>query len=619
MRTPLIKAPHLPSGTEDFVKMRRYRVDGKLLTVADKTFFLPELLNSVHDVVVFTRPIRFMKSSTLSMIKSFVSIKDAEDNKSLFEGLAISDKAHAEFRARYQGQFPVIHLTFKNIRKRSSTWPEAERDLSKMMAGIYEEYSYILPSLTKVQQEQYQRIINNKAADGDLEASLADMATYLSKYYQRKVIILIDEYDTPLHRAHIRTKKEERRQGRGYFGLMSSFMVAFLGGALKSHPCVEKSFMTGVLRTSFASLASSLNNAKVYSVLSPKFAELFGFTEAEVKSFVSQIEGVNEQERQKIMKSLQSWYNGYYVGSSAVRMYNPWSVAQFFDDLPTSKDFSAGAHWLQTGDSMALFEYLRPRFDRIIPKLTKLMEGETIQVELDEKTRLLDLDDPLNDRAFWGILLHAGYLSASDSQQDQDTIFNCDVSIPNYEVKGAYARLINRYHEEVLFADNSGFENYKSMIVSLQTGNIDDFVTRLQLYIEQVVSYHDIPKSAGEHPSIKIREQVYHGFMLGVLVGLHSKYYKLSSNLEAGYGRYDIVMAPRKSHQHGLIFEFKAASSQDKLALEAKNALRQITAKSYATALKAKGVESGINIGMSFYGKSLEVSYTKEDYSLVLA
>ena len=617
MRTPLIKAPHLPSGTEDFVKMRRYRVDGKLLTVADKTSFLPELLNSVHDVVVFTRPIRFMKSSTLSMIKSFVSIKDAEDNKSLFEGLAISDKSHSEFRARYQGQFPVIHINFKDIQ--ASDWVETRENLGRMVAKLYKEHSSVLPSLDEDDQEHYHRMRQNKAGDSELKSSLADLTAYLSEHYQKKVIVLIDEYDTPLHLAHSRAKKEERRQGGIYFKLMNDFMCAFLGKALKGNPYVEKSFMTGVLRTSFASLASSLNNAKVYSVLSSRFAELFGFTEAEVKSFVSQIEGVNEQERQEIMKSLQSWYNGYYIGSSAVRMYNPWSVAQFFDDLPLNKDFSAGAHWLQTGDSMALFEYLRPRFDRLIPKLTKLMEGETIQVELDEKTRLLDLDDPLNDRAFWGILLHAGYLSASDSQQDQDTIFNCDVSIPNYEVKGAYARLINRYHEEVLFADNSGFENYKSMITSLQTGNIDDFVTRLQLYIEQVVSYHDIPKSAGEHPGIKIREQVYHGFMLGVLVGLHSKYAKLSSNLEAGYGRYDIVMAPRKAHQHGLIFEFKAASSQDKLALEAKNALRQITAKSYATALKAKGVESGIHIGMSFYGKNLEAAYTKEDYSLVLA
>ena len=241
------------------------------------------------------------------------------------------------------------------------------------------------------------------------------------------------------------------------------------------------------------------------------------------------------------------------------------------------------------------------------------MLGRKIKVEIDENTRMIDLDDTSNDSAFWGILLHAGYLSASSVEQDQEDIFTCEVSIPNYEVRGAYARLINRYHKDILFADISGFDEYKLMIAGLQTGNIADFATRLEAYVEQVVSFYDVPKNAKDES--KIREQVYHAFMLGILAGLHSKHHKLSSNREAGYGRYDIVLAPEKKHQHGLIFEFKAAGQPDKLGLEANNALKQIAKKRYADVLKARGVTSGIHIGMSFYGKSFEVVYTKESYS----
>jgi hypothetical protein len=258
MTAPYIKTPQLPSGVEDFAEMRQYRIppEEAPLTIADKTGFLPALLNPSNKVAVFTRPIRFMKSSILSMLERFISIQDADANRALFDGLAISDEAYTEFRKQYQGQTPVIFLTLKNIK--ANTWPLAKASFSKLIAKLYRKHQEVTSSLDEAEQEQYHRIMSNKGEPGELEESLSDLASYLCKHYNKKAIILIDEYDTPMHTAHLHTKQGDRKQDSSYFQLMSDFMGAFLGMALKGHPHVEKSFMTGVLRTAFASLVSSL-------------------------------------------------------------------------------------------------------------------------------------------------------------------------------------------------------------------------------------------------------------------------------------------------------------------------------------------------------------------------
>ena len=624
MAAPYIKTPQFPSGVEDFAKIREWRVNPNKtpLTIADKTGFLPDLLNSANEVTVFTRPIRFMKSSILSMIERFIAIQDADSNRALFDGLAISEASYADFREQHQGQAPVIFLTLKNIK--AVTWPLAKASFSKIIAILYEKHCYALNSLTKREQEQYQRIMSNQGEPGELEESLSDLATYLYKHYNKKVIILIDEYDTPMHTAHRHTKQGDRKQDSSYFQLMSDFMGTFLGGALKGHPHVEKGFMTGVLRTAFASLVSSLNNATIYSVLSHEFAGLFGFTEVEIESFINQIEGIEQHELDKLMGRLQRWYNGYYIGNSGIKIYNPWSVAKFFNNLTTSGDLNAQPYWLQTGDSLALSEYLTPRFKRLESQLTELISGREIEVEIDERTNLSNLNNPYNDSAFWGLLLHSGYLSARSVYRNMNTLAICQVCIPNYEVAGAYAHLISCYQQDhLLAASDPSLENYKAMLMALRSGNIDKFAVSMQTYMEQAVSFHDIPNKAGhssgseikQEPE-KIREQVYHAFMLGLLAGLHSSYFQLSSNREAGYGRYDIVLMPSEDNQHGLIFEFKATDNPDKLLAEANNAVKQIEQKRYAAILEARGVASGIHIGISFCGKRFQIAHQKVEYSL---
>ena len=519
--------------------------------------------------MLFTRPPRSMKTSCLSMMSYFLSIKNAEENKKLFEGLTIGNGEYKAFRETYQGKVPVIFFTMKNLKAR--TWAEMKEAFSDLMASVYRQHREILRFLDEGQKEKYQRVLNQKSSQHELKSSLADLATYLQQHHKKKVFILIDEYDTPIHSAYRYTSKDDLKSDTAYFQMMASFLSDFLSCALKSHPSVEKGYLTGVLRTAFASLLSVLNNVQVHSVLSPDLSELFGFTQSEVDHFVDQIKGIDDKTRSELRNQLQNWYDGYYFGGNAIRMYNPWSVSNFFYFLSSSQELAAKAYWLQSGDSLGLLEHLEPRFSRIQPELTRLMLRETINVQINERTSLPDLDNPNDDAAFWGLLLHTGYLSVKSVSQEKDTLFQCEVLIPNHEVTGAYARLIEKIQENELTVCEGDLDNYRNMLKPLFEGQIDEFGLRFKTYIEQVVSYFDFQtppqKKArttkeGEavvHPTEKRREQFYHVFMLGLLAGAHSQYFRVSSNQEAGYGRYDLLLTPRDLSRDGIIFELKVA------------------------------------------------------------
>lgn len=603
-----IKSPILPKGTSDFAEMRDTS-DGAAPTIADKTKFLPELLKSQDKVLVFTRPIRFGKSSVLSMLKAFLSIQDRENNCRLFDGLDISNDIHAAFRAKYQGQFPVIHLTLENIH--ANNWLDAKEELIHIIKEPYKKHQYVYSSLEHEEQDHYQRMMHGKGSEVELKRSLADLATYLSAYHEKKVIILIDEYDTPIHNAYKNTNKNELDKDGSYFKMMNEFMIPFFKQALKSHKGVEKGFMTGVLRTAFSGLLSSLNNTSVYSVLSPEFAEVFGFTEDEVENFISQIEGISASELAAIRKSMRDWYNGYHIGQSTVRMYNPWSVARFFYRLHATGIFAASAYWLQVGNSLEIYEHMQVRFEDIKTQLEDLMMGKAIQVKISERTTLPDLDNMHDDSAFWGLLLHAGYLSAAQTKLDWNNVYTCLVTIPNYEVRGAYANFINNYQKHLLAKSDPKLKNYNSMLQALLSSDIDKFAEHLQTYMEQVASFYDIPKQAKD----KIPEQVYHAFFLGLLEGLHGESFQISSNREAGLGRYDIALIPKKPNQSGIIFEFKSTGKPSNIAKEANNALGQIKEKHYAAELKKNGAASGIYIGVGFCGKISHIVHAFEKYS----
>ena len=421
-KKPKIEPPKLPVGIEDFEEMRTRTVGGQHAAVADKTTFLKPLIDNLTKVMLFTRPPRSMKTSCFSMMFYFLSIKNAKENRKLFEGLVIHGEEYKAFRETYQGKVPVIFFTMKNLK--AGTWEEMKALIKKVVSDLYRVNVYVKPSLDGTQCAQFDRILAKSAPDDELKTSLADLATYLQQHHKKKVFILIDEYDTPIHSAYRHTPKKDLKSDTAYFRMMASFLGDFLSCALKSHPSVEKGYLTGVLRTAFTSLLSALNNVQVHSVLSPDFSELFGFTQVEVDHFVDQIKGIDDGARSKLRAQLQNWYDGYYFGGNAVRMYNPWSVSNFFYSLASHQELAAKAYWLQSGDSLGLLEHLEPRFSRIQSELTCLIQQETIEVEINERTSLPDLDNPSNDCAFWGLLLHTGFLTLFSIKSQRDNILS---------------------------------------------------------------------------------------------------------------------------------------------------------------------------------------------------
>ena len=427
-----MRIPRFSSKATDFKDAIRRRV------FVDKTRFLPGLLNAEDKVFVFTRPTLFMKSITLSMLDQFLSSKDAEMNSSLFQDLDISRKANAEFRAQYQGQFPVIFLKFENMLDNS--W---RRYFQKIMAKLYKEHSEVLSSLDETEQEHFQRICDVNPAAGELEKSLGDLVSYVAKKHSKKVIVLVDNYDEVLHNAYHNTSR---------FELLVEFLEDFLGGTAKDHLQVEKCFMTGLFPPSFTGLSAALGNIRECSVMSPDFSELFAFTESEVKDLISRSRSLANPAR--IHSHLADHHSGYYFGNDSEFMYNPWSVVQFFNELVGSSMIEPSPYWIGLGNIRDLETHLRPRVQYHLDELVKLMllDG-TVIVRINKHATLLDLDSEdggLDNSAFWQILLHKGYLTASKVQQEQDAMLTCHVSIPNQEVSEGYSEAVGEFYRVVL-------------------------------------------------------------------------------------------------------------------------------------------------------------------------
>ena len=457
---PYTRAPHLPSGIEDFAAMRQ-------LTMVDKTGFLPDILIPHEAVTVFTRPRGFMKTSIFSMMEKFLSIQSADDNRHLFDGLAINGEEHAWFREHYQGQFPVIYLSLKDMQ--ALTWDDAKKDLGDIISVLYKKHSYVLSSLSERHHDDYQLIMDNKSSELKMISSLANLATYLSEYYKGKVIILIDDYDTPIYHAYLNTKEEDLTDRDGYFRSMFNFMEKFFGQALKGHAHVEKGFMAGILNIDFG---SGFNNATFYSVVSLEFSEVFGFTESEAKNLINQISGVTEDEVVRLRAILTQWTGGYHNDNSSGRIYSPSSVVKLFN----GSNLTTGNYWVKVGDNIALPKYFNMYFKRLQPQLTDLMLGCKVEVDADRYTIMPDLgSSKYNDSAFWGLLLCAGYLSTDRVHYDFGTAAS-NVMIPNYEVLMAYIHLVKNYRQNYLpLQDSSESDSYNAMLKVLQVASIEEF------------------------------------------------------------------------------------------------------------------------------------------------
>lgn len=552
-------AKPMPIGVENFRELcRKYYF-------VDKTRFIKELIDSQSVITLITRPRRFGKTLTLSMLKYFFTRDKAEENRRLFAGLDI-EKADSAYM-REQGTRPVVSLTLKDAARRNYT--DAIDMLSRIMQLVYNEHAYLLSAdtLSPWQREHFQSILSHQGTDGDIVASLKYLMLYLTDYWHRSPILLLDEYDAPILSAW----------EHNYYPECMDFMRTFLTMALKSNDYLDFAVVTGVTRVSKESIFSGLNNLKVRSVLSNQYSDIFGFTAQETEQLMFDA-GVSDK-----LPELRRWYDGYKFG--ATEIYNPWSVIQFIDN-----DCEFQPYWLNTSSNAILKDMLRYIDAERQRELSALLQGGSVETIVQENTVYADLANSRD--ALYMMLLTTGYLKAVNVYKGDDDISVAELKIPNEEISRAYKSEIYRY-----VVPRKGSLLLKNMLKAMISGNAVEFAAKLTAILKDYVSFHD----TAHNP-----ECFYHGLMLGLSVLLEGEYH-LSSNREAGYGRFDLALFPRNKDYAGVIMEFKTAKDAEELDNLAGDALTQIKQKEYAATLANLGVKQIWPYGIAFCGKQAAI------------
>jgi len=550
-------------GESDFKEIRK-----KKGYYVDKSLFVREIIKCPHKVILLPRPRRFGKTINISMLYHFFE-KKGQDKSNLFDDLAINKTE--EFKEHFS-KYPVIFITFKDIK--NQTFEASLTKIARLIHKVLQQHSYLLnwEKLSLVASHLFKKILNQTAEIGDYEDSIQIISEQLEIYHNRQVVILIDEYDTPIHAGYT----------NNYYDDMISFMRNLLSGAFKDNSSLFKGVITGTLRISKESIFTGLNNIGVYTLLEENFNKCFGFTRDEVKIILSDFDLSNYYD------DILKWYDGYNFGDNTI--LNPWSVMNFIFDR--KKQFKP--HWLNTS-SMEMIEEVvlgKPEEQKRILRneLTDLIQDGYIKKNIDENIIMQDLYKKNND-VIWSFLLHSGYLKQIERIDNEfENIYK--LQIPNMEVKIAYRKLIQKWFEETV-----NLEALQSMLQSLKEGNISLFEKHLKEISLVIMSYHDFSNTP---------EKVYHALVLGMLVWL-SNDYDIRSNRESGYGRFDILFKPKNLNNQGIIIEFKRIDNDEDSEKILNSALEQIHKKKYDVELKTAGVNHLLKIAVGFKGKEVHV------------
>lgn len=548
-------------GHQDFEKIRENNN-----FYIDKTNFIKEWWESNDEATLIARPRRFGKTLNMSMTEKFFSL-NYMDRGDLFEGLSIWEDN--KYR-RLQGTYPVLAINFAKVKETS--FINTRKKICQIITNLYNKYSFLLDSgkLNENEKKLYLKV-SAEMEDYIATDSLNALSDYLMRYYGKKVIILLDEYDTPMQEAYI----------NGYWDELAAFIRNLFNATFKSNPYMERAIMTGITIISKESIFSDLNNLEVITATSEKYAECFGFTEQEVFASLKEY-GLSGQEQ-----LVKNWYNGFSFGKRK-DIYNPWSVISFLSKK------KAGTYWANTSSNNLIGKLIRESGAGMKEAFERLMRGESIRVELNEQIIYNQLSS--NRNAVWSLLLASGYLKVIITELIEDTgCIYYQLALTNKEVRIMFSGIIRGW-----FSEN---DSYNDFIKAFLSGDIKAMNIYMNKFALQTFSFFD----TGKHPSVSEPERFYHGFVLGIMVELADRY-TLTSNRESGFGRYDIMLEPKNPQNDAFIIEFKVQDTDEKeLSDTVQKALRQIETKKYDTTLIAKGIPKNHirKYGFAFSGKNI--------------
>ena len=520
----------------------------------DKTNYIEELLKDKTEIKLFTRPRRFGKTLNMTTLKYFFDVRNAEENRKLFKNLYIEKSEYF----KEQGQYPVIFITMKDLKK--NTWEQMNFAVKSLISNLYNEFEYIREKLNESQLDSFNKIWLKKD-DGEYRNALKNLTSFLYEYYKKEVILLIDEYDSPLINAY----------EHGYYDEAIVFFQVFYGEALKTNPYLRMGIMTGIIRVIKAGIFSDLNNLKVYSILEKEYSDFYGFTQEEVEKALKDFNIEYE------LPEVKAWYDGYRFGNSDV--YNPWSILNFIQ----SEELRP--YWIETSGNFLINDILKNVSTETIEILEHLFNGISMEGNISGNS---DLSVLMGEDEIWELLLFSGYLTIDEKiGESYEDIYT--LRLPNREVKEFFRKK---------FIDvNFGESTFRKSMEALKKNNIKDFEKYLQNILLKSTSFHDTKS-----------EIFYHGLILGMMFYLDRDYI-VKSNEESGLGRYDVSIEPRNKNNRAYILEFKVTKNEEDLEKESKEAIEQIISKKYDISLKERGVKGIVFLGIAFCGKLVKVNY----------
>lgn len=551
----------LPIGIEDFKEV----IDSGYYFV-DKTLMIKDLIVNKVKVGLFTRPRRFGKTLNMSMIQRFFEKTD-ESNAYLFDGLKISEYPEC---MQYQGQYPVISISLKSMKQ--ATFEEAFavfKDLIRAEILRHKSVLFQNDAIEKTDLDRLTRFIELKAEKSDYNTSLGFLSRLLASAYNKNVIILIDEYDVPLENAF----------HQGFYTDMVNLIRSVFESALKTNPSLDRAFLTGCLRVSKESIFTGLNNLQIFSIMSTKFDDSFGFTQEEINVMLECYDLTDKS------SDIAHWYDGYKFND--VDIYNPWSVLNYLSEAVEKSSALCKPYWSNTSSNEIVKRLIEESNDRTKNAIEELINGTPVRAQIYEDITYGTID--VNSEYIWSFLLFTGYLKVTAYETIGDETYY-EMVIPNTEVKSIYKNTIRAWFEKKINADSR-----TDIIESIIYGEPEKLEKQLRHWLLTTISYHDE------------QESYYHGFVTGLVSGFAD--YEVLSNIESGEGRFDLVVKQRSDAEYAAILEFKIAKTYKEMSAKCDEALRQIEEKNYIAGLQDELYRNVSKYGICFCKKRCQVKF----------